>query len=333
MAYSLINYTGDGSTTDFLFDKPYTTAADVLAYVDTVLTAITWVDSTHVRFTPAPVAAAVILLKRTSEVSSPLFTFPDLTYLKSTNLDGNSTQQLYLHQEALDDREILHTNTILTAADVETTNANVVLTNADVVLTHADVVSTNANVVLTNADVVTTAAVKTNLRATWYLPRATETNLDDNGDASTAGDTYFNTTLNKNRVYNGTSWADTGNGSVDANTINISDAGGFLTATEVEAALQEIAAIPLPWSLSFTSAPSTINTNHPGTMWATKVSTGIWNVNHGIGSTAYVALATPANVGDYALSFTALNTTSIQVQMRLAGVLADAAVNVLLIPS
>ena len=331
MAHSLINYTGDGSTTDFLFDKPYIKAADVLAYVDTVLTAITWVDSTHVRFGTAPATGAVVLLKRVTDPVSATFTFPDLTYLKSTNIDGDFTQQLYLHQEALDDREILHTNTDLTAADVAETAANVVLTNADVVLTNADVVLTGADVGLTNADVVTVAGVKTNLQATWYLPRATETDLDDNGAASTAGDTYFNTTLNKNRIYNGSSWADTGNGSVDANTMNISDAGGYYTATEVEAALQEIG--PKPWSIHFTSAPSTITTNHPGLMWAPKVSTGIWTVNHGIGNTAYVALATPGNLGDYTLSFTSLTTTTIRVQMRLAGVLADAAVHVLLIPS
>ena len=103
MAYkSLRKYTGDGVTTDFLFDVPYIKQADVSATVQGEAEAITWVDSTHVRFNPAPSDFFAITISRQTNVDAATFLFPDLTYLKSTNLDGDFTQQLYLHQEQQD---------------------------------------------------------------------------------------------------------------------------------------------------------------------------------------------------------------------------------------
>ena len=37
---------------------------------------------------------------------------------------------------------------------------------------------------------------------------ASDPSVDDNGDPLTAGDWYFNTTTNKTRIYNGSSWQD-----------------------------------------------------------------------------------------------------------------------------
>jgi len=46
--------------------------------------------------------------------------------------------------------------------------------------------------------------------STFYAPRAIETDLDDLGDPSTSGDSYFNTALKIQRVYNGSVWQDLG---------------------------------------------------------------------------------------------------------------------------
>ena len=106
MANSLRNYTGDGTTTDFLFDVPYIQEADVSATVDDTATSVTFVDPTHVRILPAPLNGDAVVILRTTNNTVATFTFPDLTYLKSENLDGDFLQQLYLHQEVEDLFEI-----------------------------------------------------------------------------------------------------------------------------------------------------------------------------------------------------------------------------------
>jgi len=174
------------------------------------------------------------------------------------------------------------------AADVVLTTQDTVDTAADLVATNQDTIDTAADLVLTNADVVTAEAVKTNLQATWYLPRAVETNLDDNGDASTAGDTYFNTALNKNRVYDGATWGDTGNGSSSANTVNIGDTGGYYAGTEVESALQEVGD-NRTLSISVTSIGSKVRGS--ASLSASRTSTGVYLITHNRGALDYVPIA------------------------------------------
>ncbi len=144
------------------------------------------------------------------------------------------------------------------AASVLLTDANVVATNADLVLTNADVVTTGNNVTAAQG-------VKTNLQATWYLARAVETNLDDNGAASTAGDVYFNTALNKNRVFDGASWGDTGNGSTSANTILLSDTQDYYAGGNVETAMQNIGA----------AEQFLVHPFNPGTNYQVEINGGI----------------------------------------------------------
>jgi len=195
MAHSILTYTGDGATTDFLFDKPYIKEADVHGFVGGVDSAISFVDPTHIRFAVAPADGSPISVKRLTDPLAPSFAFPNRTYIKSENLDGNSTQQLYLHQETLDvtdatvnaeqsaaeaaasaaaaqtsaDDSSNSASTsqasmlnaiaasVITADDVLETNADVILTGNDVALTNADVLLTHADVVLTNQDTVDTA--------------------------------------------------------------------------------------------------------------------------------------------------------------------------------
>jgi len=195
MAHSIATYTGDGVTTDFLFDKPYIKEADVHGFVDEVDSAISFVDPTHIRFAVAPADGSPISIKRLTDTGAPTHAFPNRTYIKSENLDGNSTQQLYLHQETLDvtnstvnaeqsaaeaaasaaaaqtsaddasnsastsQASMLNAiaASVATAEDVLETDANVVLTSDDVALTHADVVLTHADVITTNQDTVDTA--------------------------------------------------------------------------------------------------------------------------------------------------------------------------------
>lgn len=76
MAHSQVEYTGDGSTKDFVFvfDGPspgYTAQADVKVYVDgvlkTVTTDYTFKDDTTISFVTAPALGAYILIERQSD--------------------------------------------------------------------------------------------------------------------------------------------------------------------------------------------------------------------------------------------------------------------------
>lgn len=64
--------------------------------------------------------------------------------------------------------------------------------------------------------------------------------LRPNGDALTAADVgrlYVNSTTQEIYYYNGTTWTKSGD---MASMVSIADAGGLITATDVEGALQEI---------------------------------------------------------------------------------------------
>ena len=108
MAYiSILEYTGDGVTTDFLFDIPYLHAADVHGYVDFIEKTGSFADPTTFRFAVAPADGALIQIRRLTNMDTAEHVFGDRAYLKTSHLDNNSTQQLYLQQEATDALDIV----------------------------------------------------------------------------------------------------------------------------------------------------------------------------------------------------------------------------------
>lgn len=88
---------------------------------------------------------------------------------------------------------------------------------------------------------------------------ATEPALDNDGDALTAGVMYFNSDINRLKIYNGAAWQII---TAAASDVTITDAGAIYTATDVEAALQEVMtdvnAINVA-SLGFTATASEVN--------------------------------------------------------------------------
>jgi len=69
----------------------------------------------------------------------------------------------------------------------------------------------NVKLVADNLDAILTAGnTVIEFTGTFYAPRASEINFDDLGNPSTIGDSYFNTTMGIQRVFNGTSWQDYG---------------------------------------------------------------------------------------------------------------------------
>ena len=97
MAYALLNYTGDGSTTTFAISFPYIVESHVKVYVSGSLK-IQGVDynivSSNVVFVTAPAAAAAISLRRNTSQDSRIAAFQDGVTLTQSALDTNSKYQV-----------------------------------------------------------------------------------------------------------------------------------------------------------------------------------------------------------------------------------------------
>jgi len=94
-------YTGNGSTTDYSFTFPYLDTSDIKVSIggnDT--TAYALQNATTVRFDSAPANASAIRIYRSTAYDSPKATFYPGSAIRSTDLNDNSLQNLYVTQEA-----------------------------------------------------------------------------------------------------------------------------------------------------------------------------------------------------------------------------------------
>jgi len=95
-----------------------------------------------------------------------------------------------------------------TAAASSATSAATSATNAASSATDAETAQTAAETAQTAAETAQTEteAIRDSIESFYLGAEATEPTTDDNGDALTAGDWYFNTTSNQTFIYNGTSF-------------------------------------------------------------------------------------------------------------------------------
>lgn len=107
MATSRISYVGDGVTTDFVVPFPYLTKSHVKVSIDVVeqLSGWSWLSSSVIRFTAAPAAASVVLIRRVTSPTVRLVDFINGGQLTEADLDMDSLQCFYLAQEANDNIE------------------------------------------------------------------------------------------------------------------------------------------------------------------------------------------------------------------------------------
>jgi hypothetical protein len=110
-------------------------------------------------------------------------------------------------------------------ASTSATNAASSATTATTKATEAATSATNAATSATASDTAKTAAqaaqaaaeaAADNFDDTYLGAKSSDPTVDNDGDALTAGDLYFNTTSNVLRVYNGSSWQDA---AVDASSL------------------------------------------------------------------------------------------------------------------
>ena len=166
----LKNGTGSQATT-FSFTFPYIKQADIIVqvYEDSawvtkdVTTHYTFPTATSVQFVTGEVPDSGtnnIKIYRNTDTAGLAATFYPGSAIRSSDLNDNFTQNLYVTQEAENDAATAITDsaTAITTADAATTTANTASTNASSAVTTANTASTNASAAVTTANTASTNA-------------------------------------------------------------------------------------------------------------------------------------------------------------------------------
>jgi hypothetical protein len=103
MAFSYVEYTGDGSTTQFAVTFSYIETDDVDVTVDGVSVSFTWDNAAQVNLASAPAVDATVLVYRTTQRTARLVDFTAASVLSEDTLDKDSNQLFFIAQEAFDD--------------------------------------------------------------------------------------------------------------------------------------------------------------------------------------------------------------------------------------
>ena len=113
MANTFIEYTGDGSTTNYSFTFEYIKEAEVKVTLDgTATTAFTFANATTLSFTTAPASGVKIRIFRETDVSALKATFFAGSAIKAEDLNDNFTQNNFAVEELRESTWDFDTETI-----------------------------------------------------------------------------------------------------------------------------------------------------------------------------------------------------------------------------
>lgn len=102
MAYSYVQYTGNGTTTSYAFPFPYLDTTHIKVRVDGVLVGYSLLNSSTVQLNSAPPAGSVIDIRRETPKSESPVNFTDGSILLEKDLDLLAEFNLYSAQESDD---------------------------------------------------------------------------------------------------------------------------------------------------------------------------------------------------------------------------------------
>ena len=185
MATTSNTHTANGSTVDFAFTFPYLNSSDIKVSVDEVVQSLTTHYTLHnattIRFGTAPANTKKVKIYRDTASTELAATFYPGSAIRSSDLNDNYTQNLYVTQEAendastaLDNSRVLESgayvsaiskattaittsNSATTTANNATTTANTASTNASTAVSTANTASTNASNAVTTANAASAA--------------------------------------------------------------------------------------------------------------------------------------------------------------------------------
>ena len=199
MATTSNSYTGNNSTVDFSFTFPYLKSSDIKVSVDEVVQSLTTHYTLHnattIRFGTAPGTGKAIKIYRDTASAELAATFYPGSAIRSSDLNDNYTQNLYVTQEAENDATSALTNSrvlesgayvsAMTKAATAVTTANTASTNATNAVNTANSASSTASTASTNA----TNAVNTANTASTNATNAVNTANTASSTATTANTT------------------------------------------------------------------------------------------------------------------------------------------------
>jgi hypothetical protein len=126
MAITENQYTGNGSTVLYSFTFPYLETTDIKVSLNgTVTTAYTLANATTIEFNTAPANGVAIRIYRVTDDAALSAQFYPGSAIRSTDLNDNFTQNLYVTQESNRDA-----TQAITTADAATATANTALSNS-----------------------------------------------------------------------------------------------------------------------------------------------------------------------------------------------------------
>ena len=99
MAVTQVNYTGNGSTTNYSFTFPYLDKTDVKVRIDGTIqntTEYSFANATTIAMDTAPASGAKVVILRDTNVDSKKGTFYAGSAIKSEDLNDNYDQILYV---------------------------------------------------------------------------------------------------------------------------------------------------------------------------------------------------------------------------------------------
>lgn len=182
-------YTGDGSTVLYSFTFPYLETTDVKVSLDGVdTTAYTLANATQVQLDAAPASGVAIKVYRSTDSATIFADFFPGASVKSSDLNTNFDQVLYVGQEAQTsaDNTLATANSAITTANNAVTTANSAVTTANAATTTANNAVSTANTAVTTADSAVVSANTANTTANSAVSTANQAVTTADGAVVTA---------------------------------------------------------------------------------------------------------------------------------------------------
>lgn len=123
MAFSIISYTGDGSTDSFSVPFPYIEQEHVIVSVDDQAVGYEFTSTNQITFADAPPDASQVIIQRRTPADGLIALIQGRSTLKSSELNLIYTQLLYIIQETTDIADSVGGNTVEVAAALAQMNA------------------------------------------------------------------------------------------------------------------------------------------------------------------------------------------------------------------
>ena len=268
MATTSNSYTGNNSTVDFAFTFPYLKSTDIKVSLDEVVKTIsddyTLHNATTIRFNSAPGTGVKIKIYRDTASTQLPATFYPGSAIRSSDLNDNYTQNLYVTQEAENDSTTALANSrvlesgsyvsaitkatnAVTTANTASTNASNAVTTANNANSTAATASSNASNALSTANTASTNATNAVNTANTASSTATTANSTANTASTNASNAVSTANTASTNASNAVSTANTAstNATNAVNTANTASTNATNAVNTANAASAAVAAAVL----------------------------------------------------------------------------------------